>query len=96
MLAAPAATGQTVAKAVDTPQADSQSPMIVHLHLTGAMTEQVIEDPFELTGGQGTSLRSLVDRLDKLAQDDEAAAVVITLGPLGAGLAQLDELHDAL
>ncbi len=93
---APATQAEAKDDAPEKGDAETVRPMIVHLHLTGRLTEQTVEDPFGLAAEQGVSLRSLTGRLHKLAEDDKAKALVLTFGGFSAGMPQLEELHAAL
>ncbi|MEQ9410997.1 MAG: signal peptide peptidase SppA [Fuerstiella sp.] len=67
--------------------------------LTGAITEKpVAEDfPFAFGGVQGESLHSLLNRLDKVRQDEDVPAMVLQLDSSSSlGRAQLEELVRAL
>jgi len=46
-------------------------PVVAHFHLSGALTETPIEDPFGLVSGEVTSLEDLLRRLEQ-ARNDEA------------------------
>ncbi len=64
------------------------------------LSTPVVERPsdFSLLGGDpnGTTLRSLVDRLHKAKADPAVQAVLITLGEPGTNLAQSQEVRDAM
>ncbi len=77
-------------------QVPSKPKRIAHFHLSGALTEQPQEDPLGLTSGKMTSLKSLLERLDKARKDDSVRAIALTLGGLSMGAAQIEELRDAL
>ena len=69
---------------------------IAHFHLAGALTELPMEDPFNLLGGQVTSLKDLVERLEKARKDSTIKAVVLTFGGIEMGGAQIEELRGVL
>lgn len=70
--------------------------VVAHIHLSGAVTEKPQEDPFGLLAGQVTSLKSLLDRLDKARKDKSVKALVLTYDSTSMGLAQMEEIHNAL
>ena len=74
-LSGPICLGGEIAGAEATPAAAS---VVAHFHLSGALTESPVVDPFGLTVGQVMSLSGLVDRLDQAGHDDEVKAVVLT------------------
>jgi protease-4 len=80
----------------DNNEAEPQPAVVAHFHLSGSLTEAPIVDPFDLMGSQITSLKGLVGRLDKAAEDDEVKAVILTYDGMGFGFGQLAELRQAI
>ena len=74
----------------------SGAGVITHFHLSGALTEQPMDDPFGLLGGQVTSLKDLLERLDKARKDSGVKAVILTFNGMEIGTAQTEELRTAL
>ncbi len=70
--------------------------VVPHFHLTGMVSESPVVDPFGLTGGEITSLGELVGLIGRAAADDHVAAVVLTFDNMSLGLAQLEELRNAV
>jgi len=71
-------------------------PVVVHFHLSGALTETPIEDPFGFIGGEVTSLEELLRRLEQARKDEVVKAVVLTFDGMELGLGQLEEIRGAL
>ncbi len=91
VLAAPAQA------APDEPQATEKERTIVAVfRLDGPITETSAEEPFPLFGLPGTSLKDLVSRLGKAADDPAVKAVVILPESMPSGPAQVEELRAAL
>jgi len=67
---------------------------VVHLHLSGLFSDSSMSDSLALTGG--LSLSKLVRGLDKLSQDPEVDALVLTYDNMAFGFAQLEEIRTAL
>jgi protease-4 len=66
----------------------------VHIHLNGPLSESsMIESPL-LTGSM--SLSKLVRGLEKIGEDPDVAAVVLTHDAMAFGFAQLEEIRTAL
>ena len=70
--------------------------VVAHFHLSGELTESEIEDPFGLTAGQVTSLRTLVSWMEEAGKDDEVKAVVLTYDSMSLGFGQLEEIREAI
>ena len=70
--------------------------VIGHFHLGGALTETPTEDLFGLMAGQATSLKDLLQRLDKARHNRKIKAVALTFDKMTMGLGQLEELHSAI
>jgi protease-4 len=93
--------GQQLQEQKDVPAQDVNyvppaPPVVVHFHLTGALTETPIEDPFGLIGGEVTSLEELLHRLEQARNDEKVKAVVLTFDGMELGLGQLEEIRGAL
>ncbi len=69
---------------------------IAHFHLSGAVTETPVTDPFGLAGERSVSLKQLLERLAKARKDDSVKAVVLTMGGVSMGSGQLEELRSSL
>ncbi len=81
--------------------ADSESqqpppPVAAHFHLSGTLTETPLVDPFNLAAGQVTSLKDLIEKMDKTAEDDQVEAVVLTYDSMSLGFGQLEEIRNAV
>jgi protease-4 len=75
----------------------SETPSVVaHFHLSGALSESPVADPFGLMSAQMTSLKELVGRLDKAAADSRLRAVVLTFDRMSLGFGQLEEIRQAI
>ena len=70
--------------------------VVVHFHLSGVLSESEMADPLGLTAGQITSLRSLVDLMEKAGKDDDVKAVVLTFDAMSLGFGQLEELRTSI
>jgi protease-4 len=78
-------------------QAAQTPPAVVaHFHLAGELTESPMPDPFGLLGGQITSLKDLVRRIDQAGTDDKVKAVILTYDGLSVGFGQLEEVRHAI
>ena len=75
---------------------DQKSPIIAHFHLSGMLSESPVPDPFGLTAGQITSLKTLVGRIDQAADDSNVEAIVLTYDRMSLGLGQLEEMRSAI
>jgi protease-4 len=73
-----------------------EPPVVAHFHLSGAVTEVPIEDPFGLMAGQATSLKSLVARLDQAGVDSQVKAVILTFDRMSFGFGQLEEVRGSI
>jgi len=69
---------------------------VAHFHLSGALSESPVADPFGLMAGEMTSLKDLVKRLDRASGDDKVKAVILTFGGMEVGLGQLQEVRQAI
>lgn len=73
-----------------------EPPVVAHFHLSGAVTEVPVEDPFGLMAGQVTSLQNLVTRLDQAGADSQVKAVILTFDGMSFGFGQLQEIRGAI
>lgn len=76
--------------------ASAAASVVAHFHLSGALTESPVVDPFGLTVGQVMSLSGLVDRMDQASSDDEVKAVVLTFDRMAFGFGQMEEMRAAI
>ena len=75
--------------------ADS-SQRIVHLHLSGPISEVPYQDAFDFSGNEIASLKSLVERIHEAAEDETVEALLLTVEQPMLGLAQIEELWTAI
>ncbi len=75
---------------------ETAAPVVAHFHLSGALSESPVADPFGLMAGEMTSLKDLVKRLDRASGDDKVKAVILTFGGMEVGLGQLQEVRQAI
>jgi protease-4 len=73
-----------------------EPPVVAHFHLSGAVTEVPVEDPFGLMAGQAISLKDLVARLDRAGTDSQVKAVILTFDGMSLGFGQLHEIRQAI
>lgn len=84
-----------VAKADDS-KAAATKPRIAVFRLSGSITETPGEDLFSFGGGASVSLRELIGRMKKAADDPNVKAVVLLHEGGSIGLAQTEELRQAM
>lgn len=77
-------------------EAAVEPPVVAHFHLSGAVTEVPVEDPFGLMAGQVVSLKELVARLDRAGADSQVKAVILTFDGMSLGFGQLHEIRQAI
>ena len=70
--------------------------IVAHFHLSGVLSESTAADTLSLSGGQITSLRSLVKLIDRAGEDTEVKAVILTFGGMSLEFGQLEEIRDAI
>jgi protease IV len=70
--------------------------MVVHLHLTGDLTEAPMSDLLGLTSEQAVSLKGLVSRMKQIAEDGKVKGVVLTFDSMSFGTGQLSEMRAAI
>lgn len=76
---------------------DDTKTKVAYFELSGAIAENPSLFSLFGSGGEAQSLRSLVDRIHKARLDDEVKAALVTIGAdLTVGLAQAQEIRDAL
>lgn len=64
--------------------------------LDGPLTEAPVDETFPMFGALGTSLKDLIERLNKASKDPAVKAVVILPGAESPGSAQIEELRAAM
>ncbi len=69
---------------------------IAYFKLKGPLLETPVNVPPLFSSEKPQSLKGLLERLKEARQDPAVVAVVIDVDQSGAGLGQLEELHDAL
>jgi protease-4 len=72
---------------------DEAKPHFGVMKLGGAVVER---EAFSFTGGRGTELRKLVDRLRALAKDDKLSGLVLRVEPIEISFPDLIELRAAM
>jgi protease-4 len=83
--------------AADEPQAKAPEPIVVAVfRLSGPLSEAPADETLAMFGSVGTSLKDLVARLGKAANDPAVKAVVILPDSAAIGLAQTEELRKAM
>jgi protease-4 len=80
----------------ETKKATAGKPRIAVFRLAGPVTESEIEDPFSFGGPPSVSLKDLVARMKKAAADPEVKAVVLLPEGGSIGLAQTEEVRQAM
>lgn len=84
------------AEAQETAQTPPAPAVVAHFHLSGALSESPVPDPFGLMAGELTSLKDLVERMNKASADSGVKAVVLTFDQMAFGTGQLGELRRAV
>src|SRR6202040_653478 len=69
---------------------------IAVFRLAGPVTETAVDDPFSFGSSPGVSLKDLVARLKKAADDSEVKAVVLLSEGGSMGFAQTEEVRQAM
>lgn len=78
-------------------QAQQQAkPVVAVFQLSGPLTESPAGEAIPLFSVPGTSLREFVERMDKAAKDPNVKAVVVMADGGSAGVAQIEELRQAM
>ena len=76
--------------------AASGPPVVAHFHLSGMLQESPVADPFGFVAGEMTSLKDLVQHMERASADGEVKAVILTFDSLQFGLGQLQELRQSI
>ncbi|MBN2180345.1 MAG: signal peptide peptidase SppA [Sedimentisphaerales bacterium] len=92
----PAAERVETAGIVSLESEQTAPSVIAHFHLSGVLSETDMVDALGLTAGQITSLRSLVELMEKAGKDDDVKAVILTFDDMSMGFGQLEELRGAI
>ncbi len=69
---------------------------IAHIRLAGTLLETPTENLSGLSFDSAESLKQLIERIERAAEDDSVEALLFTLGPLGLGMGQLEEIVQAI
>lgn len=86
---------ELIAKIKERKDKEKVMPKVAYFDLSKPVTEK--PEAFSLFGGDtGTTLRSLLSRLNQARDDKDLKAVLVTLEESGLNLAQAQELRDAL
>ncbi len=80
----------------DTPANETNRNIVAVFRLAGPLTEVPAEEVFPTFGPPGTSLKELVARLGKAADDADVKAVAILPETMRLGAAQIEELRAAM
>ena len=70
--------------------------VIVHFHLSGQIIEAAPDGSVSLSGEQTSSLRKLVNLMEKAGRDDSVKAVIFTFDSPGLELGQIEELRKSI
>jgi protease IV len=76
--------------------APAGKPEVAVFELSGDLSEQPVDNSLAIFGQQGQSLRDVVSRMDKVAKDPNVKAVVLLADDASFGLAQAEELRQAM
>ncbi|MBN1516834.1 signal peptide peptidase SppA [Candidatus Sumerlaeota bacterium] len=94
MLAAP---GFAEEPGLDEDLLDQQRPALLpHFHLGGQLNESPVEDLFAFSSVYYTSLQKLLSRMKAAREDPRVPAVIVTMGDMQPGFAQIEELHQEM
>ena len=86
---------ELVARIKQLKQEESARSKVAYFDLDEPLTERPAD--FSLFGDDGTTLRSLLDRMHQARDDRDVRAVLVTIGAeMGMNLAQAQEVRDAL
>lgn len=69
---------------------------IAHIHLAGSLSETPAENFGGLFMTGGESLKGLVEKIDRAAEDDSVKALLFTVGGSSLGFGQLEEVSAAI
>src|SRR6202035_2353680 len=75
---------------------EGPKPVVAVFRLSGSISELPAEDLFSFAKPSGSTLRDLVTRLKKAAKDPEVKAIALMAQGEAAGLAQTEELREAM
>lgn len=75
---------------------EAARPVVAVFRLSGAMTETPTDDTFPFATEHTTALKDLVRRMQRAAEDKQVKAVILTVGELSIGRAQIEELRQAI
>lgn len=84
------------ARAADASSGEAERSVVAVFSLNGPLTEIPADETFPFFGPAGTSLKQLVSRLDKAANDPDVKAVVLLPEDFLPGPAQIEELREAV
>ncbi|MCP4589664.1 MAG: signal peptide peptidase SppA [bacterium] len=76
--------------------ADSPSSKIAVFELNGPITERPVDDTFSFGADKSVALKDLVARMKEARDDSSVKAVVVLMEGASFGLAQLEELRQAM
>lgn len=75
---------------------DTAKAVVAVFQLDSPVTESPQDEMMAIFGSPGVSLKDLVERMRKAADDPNVKAVVVTLDGASIGLAQMEELRSAM
>src|SRR5689334_7627832 len=81
---------------VAAPAAEAAKPVVAVFRLAGPVTESPADEAFSLSMARATPLKDLVARLKKAATDPAVKAVVLLPEGGSLGLAQTEEVRQAM
>lgn len=76
--------------------AEAAKPVVAVFRLSGTLTETPTDDTFPFATEHTVSLKDLVKRMQRAADDTNVKAVMLTVGELSVGRAQIEELRQAI
>ena len=82
--------------AAEPKKSDSAKSVAIVLKLHGSLTETPADQSFSLSGEKSVSLKDVIERLKKAADDDAIKAVVMTADDAELGTPQVEELRQAM
>ena len=91
-----AATAEGPAGKKEARKADAGKPVIAVFRLAGSITESPADETFSFSLAPSTPLKDLVARMKKAAADPEVKAVVLLPDGASLGLAQTEEVRQAM
>lgn len=84
------------ATAEDLSEETAASTKLVHIHLSGLLTETPVVDELGLSGEQMVAQKDLIALLEKARDDESVDGLILTIDQFQAGLAQTQELLKVL